>query len=463
MSNFWRAQVSVSDVVRTPASLDISNPGTPPPAKLEITTRGPEYVFQALDWIPGTALFSLFIEITVTCVVRFNSSFAYEWGVTETHTWRNFNNSLSNTFATYFTAQDTNGAAFLGSATLKIERDDANLKYIITGLLGSEDLLFADTPTNGIGTDFLAYKLEAASGSVDGTTGVLFGDVHTLYSTHFEVAFSNFYTYKNDLTHPYRGASLAAGQRGHWLGGTAPYTPWTLAGGSFTSGVTATNPDTASRIVAGIITGAVLTDINDLDEYRIWDAAFFFPVAGKTLDLIHAREHGAHWLAAVDPANTARLLWQRTHDYAHSWATGTIYSGGGDKDSPSINWTFGKLVATWYDGSSILQAFSFDLGATWGAPMSLSLSGSNPCHLVDPASGFSWYFYFDSDKLKLKRSGNFGAQFIEGTPITVIDPMDQQTVTAQLALDGSLIVVYIDGGSIKQIRSFDLGLSWSAA
>lgn len=187
------------------------------------------------------------------------------------------------------------------------------------------------------------------------------------------------------------------------------------------------------------------------------------PLEGKKIDLRHSTEHAAHWNAYILPSGPSDVLWQRSHDKGHSWTGGTVFAGTNAVDSPSINWAFGKLYVVWYDSTNIVQSVSSDLGTTWGMPVALSISGTNPCHLIEQQTGFSWYFYCDSDKLYVVRSGNFGVQFIDGSPILVLDPITTQTVAAQLALDGSLLVSYLDAGSITQIRSVDMGRTWGSA
>lgn len=468
MADFWRARVDVGNVVRTPALLTPDPPpdNTGPEFDWLPGAAGPEYRFRVIDFFPGNpfGVFTFYVTIEVVCSARSSTSPTpgpLEWHVHERHIYDDyqFNPSFQNVFATFDSVLGTNGADFLNSATLKIERDDTAGTYTVFGLMGTSSFSFAagDNPKQ-----MCAYYLSALVGPY-----VYFGSPSSfIVQTHFVADFSNFYTYKNDLVHPFRGASLGTGDRGHWVNGTSPYEPWHVYNvGS--NDFTVSAIETGTALEANILSG---TDSSTHDqagdvgfEDLTWDLRFFFPVSGTKVDLIQNRDWGAHWNAYVLPSETNVLKWQRSHDYGHTWIGGTVDNTGGDVDSPSISMVFGKLVCVWYNGSDIVQSISSDLGTTWGTPVALAISGTNPRHLVDALTGFSYYFYFDDNKIKMVRSGNLGVEFVDASPNVVLDPADQQTVAAQLALDGSILVSYIAGGVLQQVRSTDLGRSFSPA
>ena len=472
MSDFWRAKVDVANLIRTPANLtpDPTPDNTGAATAFPNGANGPQYLFRVIDFFPidPFGVFTFYVTIEITCSARSSTSPTpgpLEWHVTERHIYDDFefNPTFENVFGTFDGALGSNGADFLNNVTLRIERDDTAGTYTAFGLMGTSSFSFA---AGDNAKQMCGYQIGALTGPyVYG--GSLVGPVPAnIVRTHFVADFSSFYTYKNDLVHPYRGASLAVAARGHWVNGTSPYEPWrvyNIGTNDFSIPAIETSTALEANIDSGIDSSTHDAGGDVGREDLTWDLNFFFPVAGTKIDLTHSWEHGAHWRAYAIASAPAVLNWQRSHDKGHSWTGDVIDAGGGDVDSPSINWTFGKLVAVWYRGAAIVQSISSDLGQTWGTPVALSISGSNPRHLVDPHNGFSWYFFFDDNKLKLLRSGNLGTQFVEATPIVAIDPMDQQTVAAQLALDGSLLVTYFSAGAVAQIRSTDLGRTWSAA
>src|SRR5438477_8991057 len=97
MPDFWRTQVHVSDVARTPANLD------PPPTPDHVSStaasppnaaNGPIYSFWSIDFYRANpfSIFTFYISITIECSLGFVSpAFTTpEWLVTETHAYHNF-------------------------------------------------------------------------------------------------------------------------------------------------------------------------------------------------------------------------------------------------------------------------------------------------------------------------------------------------------------------------------------
>jgi hypothetical protein len=356
---------------------------------------------------------------------------------------------VPNAGGTFQTADGTNGTAFLSGGTLKIDKDEAGSQYTYHGFLGTTNSAF------GFGTgpgELSPDQLAAENSNVDQLAGSV--------GTTLDVPFSNFYGSQNGTQ--IKGATLASGDRGSWLGGTAGYVPWIVG---ITGSATLPNPDTGSEIVAGIVTTANASDI--AGEFRSWDQSVYLagqdPGNEHRVDMIRSREHGCHWLAYVLIGSTDTLRWKRTHDKWHNDTGGTIYTAMGSRNnSPNIAWSFGQLTVIWHDGTDIRRAFSNNMGEGWGTSVSLSITGTNPRLLVDTDTGFAWLFYVTAGKLYVQRSGNLFAEVVDASPILVVDPIDKQAIAAQLCLDGSLVIQYVVAGAVTQARSSDLGRTWSA-
>ena len=181
-------------------------------------------------------------------------------------------------------------------------------------------------------------------------------------------------------------------------------------------------------------------------------------------DMTHADEHGPIWATYVLPTDISKIKLRATFDNFHSSTVTDAYdSVMSANESPNICWYDDRLWLVWYDGTVIKQSFSQDWGITWSTAVDLMIAGTNPRHLVDRSSGLSYYFYIDSfQSLVLKRSGDFGKSFIDGTAITVQTNVGLQTVAAEFTSSGELVAGWIDAmsGDWVQLRSQDRGLTW---
>ena len=185
--------------------------------------------------------------------------------------------------------------------------------------------------------------------------------------------------------------------------------------------------------------------------------------SNDALDMVQVREHGPFYAAIVYSSDPTTVKVRKTYDNGTSWTESVLYTAGGTlNNNPSIQSANGRLFVAWEQSGELLQSTSPDLGASWSTPVTLSITGTNPRLIVDPRHKVSFYFSIDgSGTLMLQRSGNFGTDFIDATPITVATGVGQQTVTAAFAADGSIVVGYIDSGAWTQLRSRDYGVSWS--
>lgn len=197
--------------------------------------------------------------------------------------------------------------------------------------------------------------------------------------------------------------------------------------------------------------------------YRVFDTWRRLMLAvDSALDMTAAREHGPLFAALVYSTAPGVVRFRRTYDTGTSWTETDLYSNPATSNaSPTMLWQKGRLYGVWQRDSAIVQSVSPDLGVSWGTPVTLAISGTNPRALVDPRHGLSFYFFIDAGDLKLRRSANFGTDWIDASPITVATSVGAQTVAAEIAADGSLLVSYIASGAWTQVRSKDLGVSWA--
>jgi hypothetical protein len=341
--------------------------------------------------------------------------------------------------------------AFTSGGLLKIVKDEAAAEFQYTGFLGTSTLTFAtlgSIPDGEMSPDMIGLRSETVF------TGTLFAPVAN--GTTLAVPFDNFWGSKNG-TH-IKGADLGTTDRGTWLAFAGPPAPWEVVN----TNATLTEPSTATDIVGQIVSPA--TPTANARMVRHWDQTAYLIAAGGTglLDMTHAREHGAHWAIIVYPTAPDVVRNRRTFDKGNSWLEQDLFSAGGTTNrSVSITWYYGRLVSVWQRDGDIVQSVSSDAGASWGSPVVVIASGTNPRHIVDPAHGIGFFFYCVGNDLLLKRSADYGASFIEGSPISVATGIGAQTVAAQFGPDGSLIVGYVVAGAWTQVRSTDYGVSWS--
>ncbi len=450
MADNWVAEVTVGTITHT---------ATAPNTVFADGGAPPQYIFAALD-SPTNSAPAIRISRRIH---SYGGGPTIEYQMYEEHGFANTSGDPGASFVavgggTYQTADGTNGTTFLSGGTISIEKDETGSQYIWHGILGTTTQAFGGGVIAG---ELAPDKLRAQNSNIDNLSNPLnpFSPIVSS-GTSLSIPFSNFYGSQNATQ--IKGATLGSTDRGSWLGGSVGYVPWIV---SITGSATLPNADTGSEVVAGIDTTSNAPDF--AAEYRAWDQSVYLPGMDPgneaKLDSIHTDEHAIHWLAYVLTGSTDTLSWKRSHDKFVSSSSGTLYSFSGSRNnSPNIAWAFGKLVAIWHDGTNILISFSTDLAETWSAAVALSITGTNPRLIMNPKTGFAWLFYIDAGKLYVQRSGNFFAEVVDGSPILVVDPIEKQSITAQLALDDSLVINYVASGSVTQARSTDLGRTWSA-
>jgi hypothetical protein len=342
-----------------------------------------------------------------------------------------------------FEADGMDGAAFLAGGTFAIEKevDLDELRFITPLGTVTHALSSFETPDDSrLRVDSMAHQ---------------FVRPNLLNAAGLEQAhWYNFFSSEDGT--PFRGTALSSTDPGAWTG-------WNPVTFGFPTGALADTDDAqeSSRYRTNFhyTSGSVSSGSR---EYRNWTGGDSLNASADSLiDMKHAEEHGAHGLVYVPTTDRSQVLWVRTHDKLVTTPySGVIYSGGTNA-SPSIVWAFGKFYTAWENGGSVLLSVSSDLANTWGAPVTIA-TGTNPKLLTDPNSGFSWLFYVSGSDLYVVRSGNFFTDYVDGlTPILVASGIGAQTVTAQLGLDGNLVVAYQLSGSVNSLRSTDLGRSWS--
>jgi hypothetical protein len=440
VADVWKAEVTVSAVTYTGPTTSFTVP-------LGDTVIA-AYLFWALDPdgnAPGIQI-DLFIEGgTGNLKCRETHGFA-ALAAAPIH--------ITGDSATYTSA---GSGLFTGGGTLSVTKDDTTSTYTWSGPSGSDSLNYSYL--GGVTDGELSPDIcDMHSGTA--STGVF--PATTVHQTIVDVPWHDFWGSKNGVH--IKGANLGSTDRGSWISTfPEPLNPWAV---SRSGNVTVTSPDTGTEVVGHIQSDPASGPLADGSAlmFREWDQSVYLTTAGggAAIDMTTAPEHGAIWAAFVYGASADTLRWRRSFDKGVTWAEGTLYTAGGTSNSsPNIAWQAGKLWAVWHNGTDILQSFSRDLGTTWSTPLALSITGTNPRLIVDAKHGTSFYFYIDGTDLKLVRSGNFGADMIDATPISVTAGIGAQTVAAQLASDGSLVVAYIISGTWTQKRSRDYGLTWS--
>jgi hypothetical protein len=179
-------------------------------------------------------------------------------------------------------------------------------------------------------------------------------------------------------------------------------------------------------------------------------------------DMSRSPEHGSLYASVVYQADASKVKLRTTYDSGNTWVETNVFSDAATTNSnPAIAWCGDRILVVWQKSGTLVQSTSFDLGASWGTPVPLGISGSNARLLVDPHHRIAYYFYIDaSSNLQVRRSATYGADFIDAAHL-VVSGITAQTIAADFAADGSIIIGYISSGAWTQKRSYDGGLSWS--
>ncbi len=192
----------------------------------------------------------------------------------------------------------------------------------------------------------------------------------------------------------------------------------------------------------------------------VWDHFYItrrrMPLMSGT-DMATAHESGVLWRTSADGG---MVLIERSFDNAHSWEMFLVFADSAvTNSSPTVNWYNHRLAVTWYDGTNIKEAHSLNGGATWGMPVTLPFTGTNPRRLTENNGGGSYYFYFDAGpNLLVSITYDNGGSY-DG-PFTVAAGLTAQQVDADFSPDGSIVVSYFVAGVWTQKRSRDLGRTW---
>lgn len=259
---------------------------------------------------------------------------------------------------------------------------------------------------------------------------------------------------------PIKGAQLNNTDRGSWLPTIDALTPWDfLRSGN----VTVTDTPDATSEGAKVHSDVPPPGAGSAIGTRVWDQSVYLPGHDPNqanADMTTAREHGPLFVALIYPAAADTVKGRDSYDNGGTWQEGTIYTSGGTTNrSPNILWAVGRLYAVWNRGPEVVQAFSTDLGSSWSTPVSL-LTGTNPRTVYDPRHGVTFYFYVVGGDLLLRRSSNFGVDFIDASPLLVASGVGSQAVAAEIGSDSTVVVGFILTGAWTQVRSKDYGVSW---
>lgn len=436
MAHVYRVEVTIEGVTVVTPTLSGTQFGTRPAIFISASDDNEVWALEARLAYNAYSTFPVLYELRAEFYAYFNVTYNGDPGA---------GSFVAGAFS-ILDADGNAGAAITAGFTMAIEKDEAadELRFVTPLGTLTKTLSAFETPDdtrlrmNGMAHQFVRPNIGAASGSDNFGWKDFFG--------------------KEDGT-DFQGAALTTTDPGSWSG-------WTDVTFGFPTGPIANNVNAqnATRYDTSFSYAAADgTRSGGSRQYRTWTGGDSLnSSAAQVIDMTHAREHGAHWAAYAYPMATDTLKYRRTFDKGGSWLEGNIYAAGGANNrSPSITWYYGRLIVVWHDGASIVQSISSDAGATWGSPVSVIATGTNPRHIIDPAHGLGFYFYIAGTDLLLLRSGDYAASFLDGTPITVVTGIDPQTIAAQFGPDGSLIVGYIAGGVWTQLRSTDYGRSWS--
>lgn len=435
MANVYRTEVSVDPPVVTGPALSATEFGTRPAIFISAGDGNENWAIEARLAYHSYGAGPVFFE--------YRAEFYFYFAVTGLGD-PGTGSFVSGTFF-LVEADGNNGAAITSGFTMAIEKDEAldELRFVTPlGTVTKSLSTFSALDGTPLRMDGMAHQFVRPNGGGDGSA---------------QWDWFDFYS-KIDGTN-FRGAALSDTAPGSWSG----WTDVTFGSpiGAIANSANSQEP-TRYRTKFTYI-GADGARSGGSRQWRTWtggDSVDTGP-GGEALDAARAPEHGAIWAAYVYPSTRDVLNDRRSFDHGGSWTEGEIYNAGGTTNSsPNIVWNSGKLVAVWHNGTDILQSVSRDMGTVWGTPVTLSLMGTNP-RMIVRADGLAFYFYIEGSDLKLARSADFGASFLDSPAILVAAGVSAQTVAAQFGSDGSIVVGWIAGGAWTQVRSKDLGLTFA--
>jgi hypothetical protein len=197
-------------------------------------------------------------------------------------------------------------------------------------------------------------------------------------------------------------------------------------------------------------------------DYRIFDYwRSRLTILNSSVDYTVGPEYPLLWRGLVKPSSQDTVTVERSFDHGYTWLASTAYNSTGSQNQcVSVNYLWGRVYLTWSDGTDIKQSFSLDAGATWSTVTTIPYTAAYPRVIIEPESGFALYLFFDGTDIKVARSHDQGATFLDASPRTVATSANPQQVDAAFAVDGSIVVTYLDGTIWRQKRSRDMGLSW---
>lgn len=436
MADIYRAEVSWDQVVVTGPTLTATQFGSRPALFLSAFDANDQWAIEArMAWNsydPGGG----FVE-------EYRAQFHFYFAVPGDDPG---NGSLVAGTSSLLEANGNNGAAYMNGGTIAIEKDEAadELRFICPlGTVTKTLTSFGALDASALKGHAMSHQFVRPEVDADGSE---------------KAGWHSFFSYKNGM--PFRGAAMSSAAPGVWSG-------WSNTTFGFPAGALMVTDDaqeaTRYRTKFSYTHATDSPRARGSREWRVWIGGDTVDGAAiQETDMTRAAEHGVIWADYVFGDSMDTLRYRRTFDKGESYETGTIYTQSGTlNNTPNIEWAGGRLFAVWHDGADILQAHSLDMGTTWSSPVTLSITGTHPRHLIDRQGGLGFYFYIDGGDLKLKRSGDFGQTFLDATPISVAAGVGEQTVAAEFGPDGSLLVGWISGMDWEQVRSTDLGRTWS--
>lgn len=383
----------------------------------------------------------LVTSYAATCFYPFNPSYT-SGDVKSPELWQAI--FIGMTSAVYEIVVNDSGAGWLAGGTLAIEKDyDANVVRFITP---------AGTMTVPLDT-----VAPATVGPISNSPGQS-GFWHTLYwggldpsiSVSESALWTDFWFSSNSVH--VDGAAMTAADPGFWEPPIALWDQPPASDAQHTLGYLAQFTYSPPPTVH---------DNGHFSEYREWG----FSTRGAGIASVRLPEHGTIMTAYAGPADLTAINVTVTFDNGRTNPAFPVVAGGTGAmpRGVSIAWSGQRAYVVYGDAATgLMQTESFDFGQTWSTPVSFSITGTNPTTLVDPFHGIQFYFYIDvSGNLQLVRSADHGQTFIDAAPLLVAAAIGPQNVGAQFTSDGNLLVNYLSGGALAQLRSLDYGLTWS--
>lgn len=344
------------------------------------------------------------------------------------------------------------GAAFLSGGTISMEKDQT-----------ADELRFV-TPAGSWTESLSAHSMQNANAMYGNRLEFWQEPAGGIASLTNVAHWSSFYTTQD--TTRVRGAAMSDNLPGVWDGS------WTYLVLENIANKTHTQDLTEDLIELAWATP--MTTLGRTRVERTWNGGNVVYQVVRELDMTQAPEHGAIFRVFAYSATPDFLRCQRSFDDGLTWTefivhSGLVFGAPAVVYTPCIEWYGGKLIVVWDAGGVIVQQISRNFGVDWTDPIAIRTTSGGvkprlPGFFVHPDHGLSFFFYVDqiSQKLFLKRSGDFGVTFLDaGDGILIYTGSALTYVDAWVAANGIVRVRFQDAsGGQTGYWSHSLGSNW---